>query len=160
MLLIVVPIAVLPMVVVLPASLGSAGIAGALTGLGALFVLVGVEIPLFFRVQRRRQTKILLHLGPGEFFAGTGSMYPFGGRRGLPAPGKLVFSETGVRFEPKRPGDHGLAMSWGEVERINLGPMPGKIGVGRLVLQLRIGETRVFSVGSFGTMAKTLAEHP
>jgi hypothetical protein len=112
------------------------------------------------RAQRKRQLKLLGQLGPGAFFAGKVSLHPPGGRRGLPATGRLVLSEAGAWFEPKRPGGQGFALPWEAVGRIRLGPMPGKIGVGRLVLQLRTGEARTFSVGNYGTLAKTLAEHP
>lgn len=155
-----VPIFVVTAVIMLAVSRNSAVIEGALMAGGALAVILGIEAPLILRAQRRRQAKMLSQVGPGAFFAGKVSMHPFGGRRGLPTTGRLVLSETGAWFEPKRPGGQGFALPWGEVGQIRLGPMPGKIGVGRLVLQLRTGDTRAFSVGNYGTLAKTLAEHP
>lgn len=151
-------VVVIVLVGVLAVNHRASGIEGALIGIGVIAVLVGGEFALIFRLRQRRDMKMTRGLGPGEFFAGRVSMFPFEGRRGLPASGTIVFSDVGAKFSPKRDGSQSVDLPWTGVEQISLRPQPGKIGVGLLVLRLPGGDARTFSVAGYGAMAKALSE--
>lgn len=109
------PAVVLMMVLVLALNHHSSGVIGATISIGVLAIIVGVEFPLIFRAQDRRQQALMRDLPEGAFFAGKASLFPFDGRRRLSMDGTIVLSADGVGFSPKKPENLDLHLGWDEV---------------------------------------------
>src|SRR5580704_6917518 len=69
--------------------------------------------------------------------------------------GDIYLNQVGVQFAPRNigPDAYPIALSWSEVKQFDLGPIPGKIGVGRLTLEMMGGGREVFTVVSYRQMA-------
>lgn len=155
-----VPVVVLVMALLLALNHHSAGAMGGIIAIGAVFLILGIEVPLIIRGQDRRQKALMSELPDGGFYAGRVALLPYDGNRGLPVGGTVVFTVTGLTFAPRKSGAVPLEFSWSDLCRMRLAPMPGKIGVGRLTLTLTDGRTRSFTVPRYGTMARILSQQP
>jgi hypothetical protein len=133
------------------------GIIGGLLFAAVLLLIVGVEFPLIRRKQRRRQQEQMAKLPAGGIYSGPVSMFPSGG--GIPKLGNILFDTLGVTFTPKNTDASSVTIAWRSVSRIRLGPVRGKIGVGRLTLTLMDGSTAAFSVPLYESMAEVLTNH-
>jgi hypothetical protein len=132
-------------------------IIGGLIFTAVLGLIVGVEFPLIRRNQRRRQQAQMANLPDGGIYSGPVSMFPSGG--GKPKVGNILFDTLGVTFTPKNSDASSVTFGWRSVSRIRLGPVKGKIGVGRLTLTLMDGSTAAFSVPLYASMAEVLSNH-
>jgi hypothetical protein len=124
-----------------------------------LMLIFGVEFTLIRRTQRRRQQAQMATLPNGGIFSGRVSMFPSEGARGIPKIGNILFDTLGVTFTPNNTDSSSVTIGWRTVSRIRLGPVRGKIGVGRLTLTLTDGSTRAFSVPLYASMAEVLTNH-
>jgi hypothetical protein len=140
----------------------SAGVVGAALGIGAVALILGIELPLIRRTQRRRQGAMMANLPKGGIYAGQGGLFRTDGQppRRYADTGTILLDQRGIDFQPKKQDHPPVSIPWSDVMRIQLGPVPGKIGVGRLILSLRNGSARRFSVPNYGALAKALSDHP
>ncbi len=154
------PVVVLVMILLLAVSHHSGGAIGAVIAIGLVALILGIELPLISRWQRRRQETHRAQMPAGGFYAGRSSLLPSRGQHGLPATGDILLADAGINFSPKKASGESLNVSWDSIRRIGLGPRPGKIGVGMLTLTFTDGSTRAFTVPSYETMARVLSDHP
>jgi hypothetical protein len=153
-------VVVVVLVLLLAVAHNSAAVTGGVIAVGIMILILGVELPLIMRGQRRRQEILMNSLPNGAFYSGRASLYPPHGVRGLPTTGTILFDRAGVKFNPKKDGASPTTITWDSVIRIELAPAPGKIGVGRLALSLAGGQKRVLTVPNFRSMEEILRSHP
>jgi hypothetical protein len=135
------------------------GIIGALLGSAFIVLLVGVEFPFIRRRQRRRQQARMANLPEGGIYAGPVAMFPSGSAQGAPRSGHILLDTLGITFTPIATAVPAVTIEWRSISRIQLGPVTGKIGVGRLTLSLTDATTRAFLVPLYGSMAEILRNH-
>lgn len=138
----------------------SAGVVGAAVSIAVLVLILGIELPLIRRSQKRRQEAMTATLPPGGIYAGFGGLFRTDAPRRHADSGTVVIDQFGITFQPKKDDVEKVSIPWIEINHLQLGSSPGKIGVGRLVVGLETGINRVFSIPRFGPLAEVLGSHP
>jgi hypothetical protein len=152
---ILIPVAVV-VVVGIGALAGSAGWIGGAIAVAIMALILGIELPLIRRGQHRQQQRLMESLPSRGIYQSRASMFSITGARSVPTTGLLLLDELEVRFTPKNTKKAPTSIVWTDVARFRLAPMPGKIGVGLLTLNLKDNSARKFSIANFGPMAKQL----
>jgi hypothetical protein len=149
-----VPVAVVVVIGVLVLNHRSSGVIGVIVALAIFGLIIGIELPLILRGQRNRIERDMSTLPVGAFYKGRAEMFPVKGERRFPATGTLILDSSGVSWTKRNESRAAFAISWDRVNRIRLGPQPGKLGsVGTLRLDLTDQATRAFTIPSYGTLA-------
>jgi hypothetical protein len=151
-----IPGVILLFVVIAVVDRHSAAVVGASLSVAATALILGIELPLIRRTQRRRQEALMADLPSGGIYAGYGGMFRPDAPGHYADSGTLTIDQAGISFHPKKEDVVAAVIPWDEVDRIRVGPVPGKIGVGRLVVSLRDNSDRTFSIPRFGTLAEIL----
>ena len=123
----------------------SSGIIGAAIALAGIALIIGIEVPLILRSQRRRQEEKLRSLPNGAFHACRGSTV-MPGHRAL-VTGNMILDQQGITFTPLRDNSAPLMILWFEVARIQLGRARSQPLAGSLVLNKSDGTKAPSSSG-------------
>jgi hypothetical protein len=131
-----------------------------LVGIGLAAILLGIELPLILRVQRRRRQAVLHGLPPDAIYQCRARARDEA-RPSRFVDGTLYLDSRGATFTPKhvRPFQT-KTCTWAEVTRISLRPAKGSTNAGLLVLTIPQGGTLTFRIVSFGNLAEILNRYP
>lgn len=148
---------VVAMALVLALNHRSSGVIGALGVLVLFGLLLGIEVPLLLRNQRRRQEERLRNLPSGAFYAcRCSTVLP--NRRAV-ATGNMILDQQGLTFTPAK-GDP-LVLGWREVTSIQLRRARSQPLAGSLVLTGSDGAKHTFIVKPpWDGLAKVLGSAP
>jgi hypothetical protein len=146
------------MALVLAVNHHSSGVIGAVEAVVVTALIVGTEVPLILRSQRKRQQERLRDLPKGVFFACRASTV-LPGRRAV-SSGNMIFDQQGITFTAQRGKHVPLVIRWSEVVRIHLGRAPMQPLAGALVLTQTAGTKRTFIVRVWGDLAEVLRSAP
>ncbi len=153
---------VLPMVVmaavVLALNHRSSGVIGVSIALAILALIVGVEVPLLLRSQRKRQEERIRSLPSGVLYACRGSTALPGHRTQF--VGNLVLDQQGIVFTPHRHINTQVSIRWCEISRIQLRRARTQPLAGALILNKTDGGSHTFIVRGWGGLAKVLTLVP
>ena len=136
----------------------SSGIIGAVIVLAVMGAIIGIEVPLILRSQRRRQDERLRHLPNGAFYASRGSTSLAHHR--IQVTGNMIFDQDGITFTPLRNAQAPPSVHWSEVVRLHLGRSRSQPPAGSLVLDKSDGTKQTFIVRAWGGLAEVLAAAP
>jgi hypothetical protein len=133
----------------------SSGIIGAVIALAVFALIIGIEVPLILRSQRRRQEERLRSLPNGAFYTCRGSTV-LPGHRAL-VTGNMILDQQGITFTPLREKSAPLVIHWSDVARIQLGRARSQPLAGSLVLNNSDGTKHAFIVRAWSGLAEVLA---
>ncbi len=136
----------------------SGGIIGAAIALAVMGAIIGIEVPLVLRSQRRRQAGRLRQLPNGAFYACRGSASLPHYR--MQVTGDRIFDQDGITFTPLRNTQAPPPVHWSEVVRLHLGRSRSQPLAGSLVLDKSDGTKQTFIVRAWGGLAEILAAAP
>jgi len=146
------------MALVLALNHRSSGIIGAVIALVVIALIIGIEVPLILRSQRKRQDERLRKLPNGAFYACRGTTVLPGNRTQV--AGNMVLDQRGITFTPLRDKKAPLIVQWSEVIRLQLGRSRTQPLAGSLVLDKADGTKQAFQVRPWGDLAKVLTSAP
>jgi hypothetical protein len=146
------------LVLVLALNHRSSGIIGGIIAVAVMGAIIGIEVPLLLRSQRRRQAERLRKLPNGAFYACRGSTSLPEHR--IQVTGNMIFDQNGITFTPLRNTHTPLIVHWSEVVRLHLGRSRSQPLAGSLVLDKSDGTKQTFIVRAWGGLSEVLASAP